>query len=240
MRNRRLLLVALVAVMMRPSASRADSVCGPNGFPNGGQCIIFTGGSAFLQTAQFPASTTVPIQGFNPALGTLVGVGVGLAAQGTMTLTFFNPGPFPDPGYGAKGAMLVDLSTPSGSELISDAIEFHGISPGPLDPGMSTTTTFDSGDVFGAFIDSPPGLAEFTKSATILLPASVPRVIVPLFNDIVTLDSGTMRFDVSVEYDYTPAPIPEPATGILLITAIMVAGPLRWLRPHRSLGDSTN
>ena len=227
-----LYLVALGAPMMLPVVGWADSGCGPNGFPNGGECLISSGGSAFLQTTQFPASTTIPIQGFNPALGTLVDVGVELSAQGSMTLDFLNPGPFSDPGDGGKGAMFVDVSTPSGSDLVSGAIEFHGISAGPLDPGMSTTKTFDDGDIFGSFIQSQSVLAEFTKSGTILLPAFLGSPSLPLFTDIVTLDSGTMRFGLSVEYDYTQAQVPEPESAIPVITVLVVVGMVQ-VRRHR-------
>jgi len=203
------------------------------------QLSFFEGGS--IPLTQAPADMEISIRGFNPALGTLDAVGLFGTFFATVTVNLSNPATDPEAIFGAYVPNFV--ATPSGSPWGSAYIEMLGIDGTAVDGGTSKTITDTENDVvLGAgFITSADELGAFVSSGNIFLPVTINTVVLGSTGDLIVNGASTMvSADVQLGYVYTPAPIPEPATGILLITAIMVAGPLRWLRPHRSLGDSTN
>lgn len=233
-------LVALGALLILPATSWADSGCGPNGFPTGDgiTCVIPSGGSASLQTTQVPASTTIPIPGFNPALGTLDEVDCcgldSISGTAAMTVTYFNANPFPTPFDDEEGHVVASVRTPSGSAFADGVDEFECF-VGPLVPGASQTNVCPDEGLelsFGVVV-SPKDLAQFISTGNVLLPASLDFLSLPISEDMVTFDSISMRFDLGVTYVYTPA-IPEPASDVLVFTALTIVG-LCCLRKHPAL-----
>jgi hypothetical protein len=188
----------------------------------------------------------MPIQGFNPALGTLNEVDCLNCSQATsggsatMTITVTNLNPFPEPFEDEEAFIFITVGTPTGAGWINGLDEFT-CPVGPLDPGASQTIDCldHQFELASSPLVSPKDLAGFISTGNVILPLSFDRVSLPLVDSgqTVTFDSASMTVNVDVACVYTPAKIPEPASGIPLITAMLIFSPYLWNRRHRSSGS---
>jgi|SRR5579871_63036 len=243
MRTIAFLLLSVTALVLIPGTTWADTCMSAGD----GQCFMFSGGSTLFQTTQVPASTTMLIQGFNPALGTLDEVdclNCSQAASGgsaTMTITVTNLNPFPEPYEVAVMFMRITVRTPSNDVWIDGVDEFDCFH-GPLEAGASQTTACADHqfELASSPLVSPADLAEFISAGNVPAPVSFDQVVFGSLafdtGEVVTFDSASMNVNVDLAYVYTPTQIPEPASDALLLTALLIGLPtLRIWRRSRPI-----
>lgn len=208
-------LVLMVAALLAPSAVRADLVLEQ---------------SFSLPLTQAPATVAIPFNGFNPALGTLNFVDLSGGVFATVVVDLFNPTP-DTVDMGSIHVVRTFFGT-FGSDYVEMILMDDYLLPGGASVHL-TDTEFDF--ISSSLITSPNDLQAFISTGTIQLPMLIDSVDTGNTGELVAnVESTAVSADLTLAYDYTPAPIPEPSSGILIITVLAAVG-LVWLRRHNSL-----